>query len=268
MHALCEWLQELQGTATLKPPGISRDFVYHMKLAIIFVAGLMLGAETAGSGQESIAAFDSFRPDGGYAYDNALQFAGSVGFAFTPTVSGRLNSLAAPLTSPPEFNRVQLGIFLTDARTGFPSTALELFSADGLIPVRGPTAVAPLSFQSSTAPALEAGTKYWLVLSAPQDGEVNWYGDLNDTLTPYYYANDVRGEGFSVARPASAFRITVTAVPEPTTESFVVIALVFLLSANRRRSAQFAMLTKSGPGTAFSFASGAVQFMATRMWER
>src|SRR5688572_15038484 len=164
---------------------------------IAIAAAIALASNFATFAQGLLTAYDSFGPRNAYNYWAALPLSGgSGGFAFTPSVSGKLHSVELPLVNVFLPNAATIALCRTDLTTGFPSRPLELFSANGLMPSREQNPVAPLSFRSSLEPVLEASTQYWLVLTVPPEANVEWYSVPGDFPSRYYYSNPQNGEGF------------------------------------------------------------------------
>jgi hypothetical protein len=215
---------------------LAQALISDMNRALMFVGWLFFVAPIATLGQGTVA-FDSFGPGNSYNYWAAMWLDSSrthAGFAFTPTASGRLHSIDLPITreslSPAS---IQVALCRLNLETGFPTSTLELFATEA-VPTRTAEPVPPISFRSSLEPVIEANAEYWLVVSHPDGSEFNWYGISRDVETGYYFKSDQQGEGFAFARPPSAFRVTVTQVPEPATIGLVASGIFMLAFAKRR----------------------------------
>jgi hypothetical protein len=209
------------------------------RIAAIFLM-MVLALLAGGAGQiKAEVIFSNFGP--GDSYD--LNHGATIGLAggtyidtavtFTPIGNSftldRIE-LAVGLANPAGqgFGPNLLDVALTTSVGGFPGSVLEMFH---FVDAMGPFTSwnAPLIADSALHPLLSEGTQYWLVASAPDPGTTaawNWNttGDLGA------HAQRVNGGSWFFVTPSrGAFRVSGTAVPEPSTFPLLSLGAVALL---------------------------------------
>jgi hypothetical protein len=221
-----------------------------MRIAIgILIAGIAASAN-AGVIFSNLGAGDSFGTSGWVVGNRTTPFGSTsleIATAFTPTSAGLFTGadFAAYLFGPPGDLIVALR---ATGPSGTPDTALETF----LVPA--PMLPSLVSVQSTLNPVLNAGTEYWLDISAPSTVAV-WLDNDQGVRGPVAVNQNGRGfvllTDFGGNPPVQpAFRINddllalsgtaaladpvAADVPEPSTFLLVVAGLLFYGPARMR----------------------------------
>jgi len=197
---------------------MKRTLIIGLMCAAVVFAG-MAGAQAA-------VIYDNFGPGDtyitwhGWTVGLGTSYDYDAGESFVPTETYTLDTIELAMWLASGTN--ELDVWLMSDSGGFPGTVIEAFSFVGEMESPASSISHILLGNSALHPVLEAGTQYWLVASAPEsDTYAAWNMSLSDEglhvrrdgTDPWVNVDTSIRDDFTKA----AFRITGTAVPEPST---------------------------------------------------
>lgn len=205
-------------------------------VAVCLVAALALSARSASA---AAIVFDTFGPGdtfdpGPFGVDGSGVFQA---FLFSPTATGTLEQITVALGRTDALQATTTFNLYQDAGGGSLGALIESFSVtnsvapDNTSPFTGAT----VTFGSLLAPVLTSGATYWLSFTEPEAA---------NGATSLWFINSIGASGtrLTSALPAApnvmpAFRVEVTAVPEPATSALVLVGALVAFRARRARRA-------------------------------
>jgi len=213
------------------------------RLALSFIFGVSILVIATPSVAEAGVIFTNFGP--GLTYDiNSGNPVGNAfdgndwaeANAFTPTVSGSLQSLRLALSCaficPQSF-----GVSLTADNTDQPGLVLESFVLAG--GTLGPIGInnPPLLLLSVLHPSLIAGTRYWVAVGAGLADSVSWNLNTTGDVSDQAISSDNGATWFSPSgnTPGALEVDATTAAPEPGSFALLVGAGLLVSVIDRRR---------------------------------
>jgi len=186
-----------------------------------------------------VVVFDSFGPGNTYNTGVAWGIYGtgiSAGYRgqaewFVPTISGNLSNFTLATFKVAGTGRSNF-FLAEDSGASTPGTILESFLE------RTITANGLMTVNSTSAPLLQAGTKYWLC-QEPTDASTQnaWFQNNQNYHPGFAYDRGAWGWSFvesGFAPPSGVFRVSVTPVPEPSLLGFLIPGGWVLLKCRQR----------------------------------
>lgn len=210
---------------------------------IAVISMMVLALLVSGAGQVKAGViFNNFGPGDSYDVNRGVTIglAGGIGgphidtaVAFAPIGNSfTLDGIELAINLGSGLNL--LDVALTTSVGGFPGAVLETFrfvNAMGPLGFLNP----PLIADSVLHSLLSEGTQYWVVASAP-DLSTSAAWNLNTTSDPGPQAQrEDSGPWFLVSPPRGAFRVSGTAIPEPSTFTLLGLGVLGLLGYALRR---------------------------------
>jgi hypothetical protein len=194
-----------------------------MKLSILLFAGAVLCSTILRAADDiTVSNFGS-----GYGAGSALGIDIADGASFIAPSTGlegfvyALSSLeVVAYTTDPAANPASLSLY--DSVDGLPNNALETLPVDlSVFDPDAPLSSYLVTVNSITAPHLEAGHQYWVVLSDPLSFDVTWISDGDGTTNPAKYVDDEDQVGWTLVGDSynqGAFSLDAGIAPETVPE--------------------------------------------------
>ncbi len=205
--------------------------------ALVFVAVLPVRALGG-------VVYTNLGPGGSFDGNDQFEVGSQNGLAvqFTPTANVTFSDAEMALVHKIGTNLYDVSLATDSA--GLPGTILETISLNGVVSTSTPTLV---TATSSLEPVLEAGSSYWLIVSAPDAGTqggfaINSIGDLPNNNFAFSNTNTPLGpwtlDNIGENRPAFQIDGTLVSVPEPSSLILAAISVsvgVIRIGVGRRQ---------------------------------
>lgn len=180
-----------------------------------------------------VTVYDSFGPGNSYNTQLAAGIWGAsygyngIAFPFTPDISGYLNTIELAVCQYRGSGCANFFVAQSNSQYPYPETILESYLdvyCPGTVGQNNP----PLVLTSGSQPLLQAGTMYFVCAEPADDYSVVAWNANNQNLVGLVALEDSPWSWGWSTEPTSAFRVTLTPVPEPDNVMLSILGFGFL----------------------------------------